>query len=61
LNREPRGANAYRHFAEALAMIIETTAVIFLIKGVSIVSRLLARRRDVFYYVSKPSRAVSFF
>jgi hypothetical protein len=35
-------------------MIFEITSVLFLILGVSILSRLIGRRRDVLYYVSKP-------
>jgi hypothetical protein len=32
-------------------MIIEVTTVIFLIRGVRALSRLIEGRRDVFYYV----------
>ena len=39
---------------EALEMIIEITTAIFLIQGADILSRLIERRRDVFYYLSKP-------
>jgi hypothetical protein len=35
-------------------MILEITTVLFLIHGLGMLSRLLARRRDVFYYVSRP-------
>jgi hypothetical protein len=35
-------------------MIIEITTAIFLIQGVNMLSRLIGRRRDVFYYLSKP-------
>jgi hypothetical protein len=35
-------------------MILEITTVLFLIHGLRMLSRLLARRRDVFYYVSGP-------
>jgi hypothetical protein len=35
-------------------MIIEIISVLFLIHGVSILSRLIGHRRDVLYYVSKP-------
>jgi hypothetical protein len=35
-------------------MIIEVATVIFLIQIVSLISRLIGRRRDVLYYVSKP-------
>jgi hypothetical protein len=35
-------------------MIFEITTVLFLVQGVTIVSRLIGRRRDVLYYVSKP-------
>ena len=35
-------------------MIIEITTALFLIQGVSMLSRLIERRRDVFYYLSKP-------
>jgi hypothetical protein len=35
-------------------MIIEVATVIFLIQIVSVISRLIERRRDVFHYVSKP-------
>jgi hypothetical protein len=35
-------------------MIIEIATVIFLIQIVSLISRLIGRRRDVLYYVSKP-------
>ena len=34
-------------------MIVEITTVLFLIHGLGMLSRLLARR-DVFYYVSRP-------
>jgi hypothetical protein len=34
-------------------MILEITTVLFLIHSLGMLSRLLARRRDVFYYVSK--------
>jgi hypothetical protein len=37
-------------------MIVEITAVLFLVLGVSMLSRLIERRRDVLYYVSKPRR-----
>lgn len=35
-------------------MILEIATVLFLVFGLSMLSRLLARRRDVLYYVSKP-------
>jgi hypothetical protein len=35
-------------------MIIEIITALFLFQGVSILSRLIGRRRDVLYYVSKP-------
>jgi hypothetical protein len=35
-------------------MIIEITTALFVIQGVSVLSRLIERRRDVLYYVSKP-------
>jgi hypothetical protein len=35
-------------------MIIEVTIAIFLIQGADILSRLIERGRDVFYYLSKP-------
>ena len=35
-------------------MIIEITTVLFLVQGVSMLSRLIESRRDVLYYVSKP-------
>jgi hypothetical protein len=34
-------------------MIIEIATVIFLIQIVSMISRLIERRRDVFHYVSR--------
>jgi hypothetical protein len=37
-------------------MIIEIATVIFLIQIVSLISRLIERRRDVFHYVSRPDR-----
>ena len=37
-----------RHFE----MIIEVVTVMFLFQGVSTISRLIERRRDVLYYVS---------
>jgi hypothetical protein len=37
-------------------MTLEIIAVLFLVHCLSMLSRLLARRRDVFYYVSKPVR-----
>jgi hypothetical protein len=35
-------------------MIIEITAILFLIQGVSILSRVIGRCGDVLYYVSEP-------
>jgi hypothetical protein len=35
-------------------MIIEISAALFLILFVSMISRLIERRRDVFHYVSRP-------
>jgi hypothetical protein len=35
-------------------MIIEIATAIFLIQGANILSRLIERGRDVFYYLSKP-------
>jgi hypothetical protein len=35
-------------------MIIEIGSALFLILFVSMISRLIERRRDVFHYVSKP-------
>ena len=35
-------------------MIVEILVALFLIFFASIVSRLIARRRDVFHYVSRP-------
>lgn len=35
-------------------MIIEIAAVLFLILLVSTITRLIGRRRDVLYHVSKP-------
>jgi len=35
-------------------MIIEITIALSLILIVSMISRLIGRRRDVFYYVSRP-------
>jgi hypothetical protein len=43
-----------RLFAEAFEMIVEITTVLFLIQGVSILSRVIGRRGDVLYYVSEP-------
>jgi hypothetical protein len=37
-----------------LKMIFEIITVLFLVQGVSILSRLIGRRRDVLYYISKP-------
>jgi hypothetical protein len=34
-------------------MIIEIIAILFLIQCVNMLSRFLARRRDVFHYVSR--------
>jgi hypothetical protein len=39
-------------------MIIEITTGLFLIHGVSMLSRLIGRRRDVLYYVSKSESAL---
>ena len=39
-------------------MIIEITTALFLIQGVSMLSRLIERRRDVLHYVSKPDRTM---
>jgi hypothetical protein len=35
-------------------MIFAIIAVLFLVLGVGILSRVIGRRRDVLYYVSKP-------
>jgi hypothetical protein len=35
-------------------MIFEITTVLFLVQGVSLLSGVIGRRRDVLYYVSKP-------
>lgn len=35
-------------------MIIEITTGLFLIYGISMLSRLIERRNDVLYFVSKP-------
>ena len=35
-------------------MIIEIATALFLIVFVTMISRLIERRRDVFHYVSKP-------
>jgi hypothetical protein len=35
-------------------MIIEIIAILSLIQCVNVLSRLIERRRDVFYYVSRP-------
>lgn len=35
-------------------MIIEIIAILSLIQCVNMLSRLIERRRDVFYYVSRP-------
>ena len=45
-----------RLFAEAFEMIIEITTVLFLVQGASLLSRLIERRNDVLYYVSKPDQ-----
>jgi len=37
-------------------MIIEITTVLFLVQGASLLSRLIERRNDVLYYVSKPDQ-----
>jgi hypothetical protein len=37
-------------------MIIEITTILFLVHGVRIVSRMIGRRNDVLYYVSKSAR-----
>jgi hypothetical protein len=34
-------------------MIIEICAIVFLIQCTNVIARLIGRRRDVFYYVSK--------
>ena len=47
---EPAAALYWR----LLEMLIEITTAIFLIQGAHILSRLIERRRDVFYYLSKP-------
>ena len=39
-------------------MIIEITIGIVLIQGAKILSRQIERRRDVFYYLSKPYDAL---
>ena len=39
-------------------MIIEITIAIFLIQAANILSRRNERRRDVFYYLSKPYDAL---
>jgi len=35
-------------------MLVEIITAVVLIQGCSILSQLIERRRDVFYYVSKP-------
>jgi hypothetical protein len=40
-------------FCGGLEMILEIATVLLLVLGLSLLSRLLARRRDVLYYVSK--------
>jgi len=35
-------------------MIVEITTVLFLIQGISALSRVIGRRGDVLYYVSEP-------
>jgi hypothetical protein len=45
------------HFSnpEAFQMIFEILAVIFLIQCGNMIGRFIGRRRDVFYYLSKPN------
>jgi hypothetical protein len=48
--------NACSFLRRFFQMIIEITTVLFLVHGVSIVSRMMGRRDDVLYYVSKSAR-----
>jgi hypothetical protein len=51
----PQIENACGFFRRHFEMIVEITTVIFLIQGVSILSRVIGRRGDVLYYVSNPN------
>jgi hypothetical protein len=46
--------NAYGFLRRLFEMIFEIITVLFLVLGVRILSRLIGRRGDVLYYVSKP-------
>ena len=41
-------------FSEAFAMLFDVIAPLILFRAVSVISRLIGRRRDVLYYVSRP-------
>jgi hypothetical protein len=49
----PQSENACGFLRRHFEMIIEITTVLFLIEGVSILSRAIERRGDVLYYVSE--------
>jgi hypothetical protein len=41
-------------------MILEILAIFLLIQCVNMISRLIGRRRDVLYYVSKSNRTIDY-
>jgi hypothetical protein len=55
----PRRAKMPAAFAEVFQMILEIFTVLFVVHCVRIVSRMIGRRDDVLYYVSKSSSPVS--
>jgi hypothetical protein len=50
----PQSENACGFLRRLFQMILEIISALFLIQGVSILSRLIGHRRDVLYYVSRP-------
>jgi hypothetical protein len=52
--RWPQSENACGFLRSLFEMFVEITTVLFLVQGISMLSRLIESRRDVLYYVSKP-------
>jgi hypothetical protein len=50
----PQSENACGFLRRHFEMIVEITTVLFLIQGISALSRVIGRRGDVLYYVSEP-------
>jgi hypothetical protein len=52
---QPQSENACGFLRRLFEMIFEITAVLFLVQGVSVLSRLIGRRREVLYqFQSRP-------